>query len=111
MGKSINVKVGQGRGYKCGGYMLRLRRTGYDKLWGYIKTPVDGSFTACGSHVVSLKLGNLTFRVSLALLRERDTTSRLSALAAGRVSATRTNRLRYWAWLFEPAFVPGPKKI
>ena len=22
--------------------MLRLRRTGYDKLGGYIKTPVDG---------------------------------------------------------------------
>ena len=42
MGKSINVKVGQGRGYKCVGYMLRLRRTGYDKLGGYIKTPVDG---------------------------------------------------------------------
>ena len=41
-GKSINVNVGQGRGYKCGGYMLRLRRTGYDKPVGYIKTGKDG---------------------------------------------------------------------
>ena len=42
-GKSINVNVGQGRGYKCGGYMLRLRRTGYDKPVGYIKTGIDGT--------------------------------------------------------------------